>query len=61
MFECRVLNVGDVGIIMAGDATNDASVLGGVECGDVLLDVSGVRVGVWLVVRRLNILLVSVL
>ena len=61
MFECRVLNVRDVGIVLVGNATNVVGVLGGIDRGDVLLDVGGGRVGVLLVVRRLFLLLVLVL
>ena len=61
MFECRVLNVRDVGIILVGNATNDVGVLGGIDRDDVLLDVGGCRVSVLQVVRRLFFLLVLVL
>ena len=45
---------------MVGDATGDVGARGGIVSGDILLDMSGVRVGVVLVVRRLYIILIFV-
>ena len=49
------------GIVIAGDATNDVGVLGGIDCGGRLLGIGGVRIGVGLVVRKLELHLVIVL
>ena len=59
MFECSVCGVRD-GLVIAGDATSDVGVLGGIERGEFLLGVGGVRTGGVLVVRKLYILLTLV-
>ena len=58
--ERRGLAGGD-GIILVGDATDDVGGLGGVECGEFILGIGGVRGGVVLVDRTLYFLLVIVL
>ena len=56
MFECNVSGVRD-GVVIAGGASNDVGVLGGIDRGDVLLGGSGVRIGGALVVRNLYLLI----